>query len=736
MGINQDDVEVLGPLERTARAFMLDASEAMRGDIIRAIVEYVTNADDAYTRKGSKGRILIEVEHRRRSEPWKVTVRDRATGMSLGEMRERIGRQGGRTADFGHIAVRGNLGLGSKDPACFGKVTFETIKDDRFSWFAIDNQGECTAARKEIACTDELRARLGISRGNGMVVTIDVRHPTSCPRHDNLRNILRNHFLLRTIIDDPDREVFLLHANKQGAKPERLQYLAPKAVVKIDKRNLPLPGYPDARVDILIAEAEEAFADEGRRSPTRKSGLLIKGRRAIYDCTLFSFESNPYASALCGSVKCVYIDQAAEEYDQRAEDKLPHTLDNPIPIISRRREGLVEEHPLFKALKHLVEAELAPLIGDRERLIKERSRSVQNEKTTRLFAQLAREAARFMQEAAEADDLDLALTGPGDKPAPPLAIIPGAMEMPIDAERTVTVMAAKRDDADTHEVSVDFAPPGLVNASVATVRLGPNRRRNDVLTGTIKLTSGPVVGSTLLITRLGALTADCAIEVVGPTQVPDPIPPAELEFERPQYRLVLHKAKAISVRAPLGAYSEGALIRVACDHDGIVVLDGGEAYLKTHKTFAMEGQVRVEGREVVERALLTATDPIGVSATAVVSVVRREEGGNDFNPELVPEVQGDQRAQWSTDYRTLRIMGEHPAVKPFLGDFRDRYPGQDSREFRVLLAELISDAVVRRILLEKYKDDEIDVGTLYVQQYKLMAQFLTRAHRVVAVASI
>jgi hypothetical protein len=147
----------------------------------------------------------------------------------------------------------------------------------------------------------------------------------------------------------------------------------------------------------------------------------------------------------------------------------------------------------------------------------------------------------------------------------------------------------------------------------------------------------------------------------------------------------------------------------------------------------MEGTVRVEGRIEKEKAVLTASDPGGRTSRAEAEVVRREESGADFKPELVPEVQGDQRAQWSSDYRVLRIMGEHPAVKPHLGDKDDGYPGQDSPQFRLLMAELVTDAVVRRIVLEKYGDNEIDAGTFYVEQYKLLAKFLSRA-RVVAAA--
>lgn len=110
--------EKTGQVEYTPRAFMQDAQSAMRGDIFRALIETITNSDDAY--KGAKGKIRIEVEHRR--GPWRVITRDRASGMRSDRMEEAILRLGGRTSGFERGQnVRGNLGRGAKDLAAFGQ---------------------------------------------------------------------------------------------------------------------------------------------------------------------------------------------------------------------------------------------------------------------------------------------------------------------------------------------------------------------------------------------------------------------------------------------------------------------------------------------------------------------------------------------------------------------------------------------------------------------------------------
>jgi len=123
------------------RAFHQDATEAMGGDIARALIETITNSDDVY---GSKyGKIRIEIEHRR--GPWKVVTRDRATGMSASRMEEAIASLGERTSGFEADAdVRGNLGRGAKDIAAFGPVEFESVCDDEYAHMELDPYGNYT----------------------------------------------------------------------------------------------------------------------------------------------------------------------------------------------------------------------------------------------------------------------------------------------------------------------------------------------------------------------------------------------------------------------------------------------------------------------------------------------------------------------------------------------------------------------------------------------------------------
>ena len=118
-----------GKLKRKTRGFQQDVELAMGSDPVRAIVELVTNADDAYvaTPRVRKGKIRIEVERHYKSEDILI-IKDRAIGMSADELVEKLGEEGGRSSGFERGQdKRGLLGRGAKDVVHFGPVEWESV---------------------------------------------------------------------------------------------------------------------------------------------------------------------------------------------------------------------------------------------------------------------------------------------------------------------------------------------------------------------------------------------------------------------------------------------------------------------------------------------------------------------------------------------------------------------------------------------------------------------------------
>jgi hypothetical protein len=379
-----------GRVNYGGRAFHQDATEAMRGDIVRALIETITNSDDAYSEKS--GKIRIELEHRR--GPWKVVTRDRAKGMSAGKMREAFASLGGRTSGFeSGEKVRGNLGRGAKDLAAFGKVVFESICDDKYSKLALEPTGDFVLDPQDRKADTAIREQLGIPRGNGTVVTMHVEPNIRCPQHAKLHDRLSKHFQLRDILSDPRRDVTLVNVGKDEGVTLRYSY---PSLPVVFQGELAVPGYPDATVTVTIYRNEERY-DDPPSHDSRPAGLLIKGRRAIYESTLFRFENNPAAGWFSGRVECPYIDELAAEYDRRLEAREPQDDRNPIPIITRRRDGLQETHPFYKALAAAVEGPLGELVRQEEKKAKESS-GHESAKMRRTLDALGHDLTRLIDE--------------------------------------------------------------------------------------------------------------------------------------------------------------------------------------------------------------------------------------------------------------------------------------------------------------------------------------------------
>ena len=199
------------------------------------------------------------------------------------------------------------------------------------------------------------------------MVTVVVEGRFRCPQHRTLLERLSKHYQLRDINSDPRRELTLVDLN--DGTTDGIRYGRP-SLTQVLTRDITIPGYDDASVSVTISRSAERYENPSS-DPGRPEGLLVKGRRAIYENTLFSFENNPHAHWFTGSITCEYIDALALQYDNVEAAGGDHSPHNPIPIISRGRDGLEHEHPFYKVLVGVVEPLLAELVRQEERKAKE-----------------------------------------------------------------------------------------------------------------------------------------------------------------------------------------------------------------------------------------------------------------------------------------------------------------------------------------------------------------------------
>ena len=84
----------------------------------------------------------------------------------------------------------------------------------------------------------------------------------------------------------------------------------------------------------------------------------------------------------------------------------------------------------------------------------------------------------------------------------------------------------------------------------------------------------------------------------------------------------------------------------------------------------------------------------------------------------------------------MEIAARHPSLKRYLGRKEDAFPGQETKHFNMVLAEIISDALCSKIIErneeaapEDYED--ADWNWYYSKFSGLMTEFLPIAHKIV-----
>ena len=709
-----------------SRAFHQDATEAMGGDIVRALIETITNSDDAY---GSKsGNIRIEIEHRR--GPWKVITRDRATGMSASRMEDAIAHLGGRTSGFEEGAdVRGNLGRGSKDLAAFGPVEFESICKDEYAHMVLEPDGNYTLDPPQKVSTKD-RDRLGIPHANGTMVTIQAKENIRCPQHAKLVAKLSRHYQLRDIMADPNREVTLVDLNSDTS--DILHFSFP-ALPIVHETDLLFEGYPEATARLTIFRNAERF-DDPSSDPQRPAGILIKGRRAIYENTLFRFEANPYAGWFSGRLECPYIDDLAREYDRRLLARESQDARNPMPIITRRRDGLQRAHTFYKALATAVEACLGPLVAEEEMKSRENV-STESTRLRKMLDGLSRDLSKLIDEDLRVIDEEglLGSDVPGSN-LPPIRLIPEDVVLYMGEEKTVSVMVVPA--LCSSGVVVQCEPAGVVEILDGTsVSLTPHRKRPDLLAGQIHLR--PLLeDQTLLTVKCGDHSAVAIVEVRSEREIVEveSQPVDHFQFERDNYRIAWTRKKTIRILAPLVDIAEhGIDVSVSSSDPGIVIRKGRVKFTLDEEVEHYVAEVIVEARILSSQATLTAR--LGsLTTTCRVVVTKKEEG-----PSLDIRIDGYREAG---NYRALveqegsltiiNVMGLHPIMKRYRGPAPD-FPGKDLPITKLLIAEIVADQVARMILEKKFPTslahEQIDAARFYSEHYRYMTKYLTRCHR-------
>jgi len=719
------------PLDYTRRHGYLTAQYAIR-DVYDALVELITNSDDSYDRiNKTDGQILIEVEHRYKGNS-KVIVRDRAEGMTLDEMRKKIKKVG----DFTGGGGRGFMGRGAKDCAALGKVTFESVKDNYYHKCEVLPSMEFVPYLPSSKATDEIRKKLGIPRGNGTVVTIEVNQNIRVPRHETLLSELPKLFALRDIMHkDSERKVLLRNLNENTLDP--LIYNDPPGEKIVDEP-FEVPYYPGISAHLVIYKAPEPLEDPPDKR-FRRTGFLIKGERAIHEITLFTneFENDHYAHFYFGKVTCPFIDRLCKEYDKRRENKEPHPENNPNLLIDPNRQGgLRRDHPFTKALFQIPTERLRALVAKDKEKEKAKRVQIENEETKERLKKLARAARKFIQDKVEeleefATELDKTELKAFAKSG--VLILPPSYTLAVNEIKTFGFRAKKKEGVSEKEVARVTCDDDGVDILTSEFFLSKSPTSEGILTGSFKVQGvQPTDSAIITVSYDGFIDAEAIVSVVE-SKTEDIEIPNGLSFEREVYHVREGRKKQLVLRAKYPeVVSEETAVEVNCDCGDIVIVKPQACLRPIQGTNYAEGYVTIHGRRLKAKGKITASVH-GRSAQTEVKVIQsKPDEGIPLSFEIVSESFGSSRAKW--DNHKLLISATHPSIKRYLGPAPD-YEGQNTPHFKLLLAEIVSENIVYKIqeALAKQKPwdyENLDIGQFYALHSRYMAEFTAIAHEI------
>jgi hypothetical protein len=352
-------------LQYADRVALQQADQAIRKDVLRALVEVITNSNDSYSRLEHAGETVsgdIVIEVRRKHHNSIIRVRDFAEGMDDERMDKVVGTYGEATSGIKEDKhVRGLWGRGLKD-AIFGLgygYVRSFKRDQFFSSSLVLKKGVPTfELENPIPATPALREKHRIPEGNGTEIEIIVsRDDVKMPQYDNLRNYLQRHFELRPIMSNPARRIILRDMVGAGKirHEHALSYKSPRGEKVLDEE-IEVEGYP-VRAQVEVYRSNIQLSTKGEEGDYADGGLLVISKSMVISLTMFKFENDPYASFFYGSITCDYLHEL---------------LKNDEPVLTATRDGINWTHPFAKALKTSVEKKIEPLVqAEREHAIHE-----------------------------------------------------------------------------------------------------------------------------------------------------------------------------------------------------------------------------------------------------------------------------------------------------------------------------------------------------------------------------
>ncbi|MHC4619959.1 MAG: hypothetical protein ACYTEQ_19605 [Planctomycetota bacterium] len=465
----------------------------------------------------------------------------------------------------------------------------------------------------------------------------------------------------------------------------------------------------------MIWKAPKPFDDSGDRR-FRHAGLLVKGERAVHERSLLypGLERDAYATKYFGRIECQYIDKLLSEYDKHRKNNERHPPENPTLLIDpNRREGLRREHPFTKALFQLPSQRLKAFIDKDREQDKSQQREITSKETQKKLNDLAKAASKFLSQQIEdlqeltiahnVDDDFFSKTG--------VLIYPTYLRVGIGEVRPLTFYVNRGlFDKEGQEISVQLDDEGAVTLLDTPFKLRTHPNRSDRLLGTFRIRGEKLKDSVCIRATCPHIPAAQAIVAVVETRVEDRQFTCPLEFEHKTYQVKEGSTKTLRLFAKCPQLvNQETTINVNSSDNLSVPVRGRCLLVPVKGTNYAVGDVHIRGRRLKRASTPIKARINGHEALSNVKVIQKQEEGTQIKIELRDEDFGVYRSLWNRAEQKpneLLISARHNSIKRYLKYKPEtkEFQGDKTLYFRVLLAEIVTEAISRKSLMLEAKD--------------------------------
>jgi hypothetical protein len=706
-----------GKLVYTTRGFLQDAQDAMRGDVLRALIELITNADDAYNGKG--GEIHLDVRPAEAPFEWIISIHDKAGGLTADGLKKAFSNLGDENQKFAaDQGTRGLFGRGAKDVAVFGKARFHSISKGKYSELQIlpkESNWERNAIDEEpnSAHYAELKLNPGES---GLTAELYISKEYKVPAPADLIEKLEAHVQLRDLLN---RNVVKISDSRSKAE-KQLIGLVPSGELILDIE-FPVPGYEmNAKLEVYKFPEKQ----NGNVSVYSKQGLIISGRGAAYENGFLTLDGRPESGWFCGRLDAPEIHDLA-----RAIDKNEHPdPKNPTRVVSRQRDGLVRSHPFYRALSGAVNTHLKPLFD--EAANDEGANKKEGAALRKRLDALEQALGKALQELLDETELgDIPSENNPDDESQDLQFIPPRKIVAIGETPSLTLRAPL--DLDVSQISFTVTQSKKVISlknQDASKLLWNDHPRLPVKQAAIQIL-GEDVGIATINAIVGEVSAHC--EVVGAKVLPPiEVIPDQISFETKKATIAPTKKRRLLIMAPIEYV--GDLVEISSS-DGLLAVNPKVKLSPSASGMVAQAVVIVSSTGDLGTSIIIAT-LAGKSDSCEVQVV---EPGQSKYPKVHMGVVGNENPPRRVDMLLeddgrlfVKIYGRHPSLQRVFGKHLGGDKGfvnDQSLEAHATIGEIVAQQLsIYAVEREAAKHPErfTDPSSAFARQQEFIPRFI------------